>query len=87
MSRDDRREHRELVDLCTVNDPVEAQVLEGLLADREIPCEIVTWHSTPLDGIFETQKGHAMVKVFIDHLERAQEVLADFREQAEESGD
>ena len=84
MTREGSNENRELVDLCTVNDPVEAQVLEGLLADREIPCEILTWHSTPYDGIFESQKGHAKVKVFIDHLERAQQVLADLREQTDE---
>ena len=87
MSQDERHEHRELVDLCTVNDPVEAQVLEGLLADREIPCEVVSWHSTPYDGIFESQKGHARMKVFADDLEKAREVLADFREQADDRGE
>jgi hypothetical protein len=69
----------ELVRLCTVENPVEAQVLEGLLADAEIATQLLTWHSTPYDGIFERQRGHAEIMVRAEDLEAAREVLADFR--------
>jgi hypothetical protein len=68
----------ELVALCTVETPIEAQVLEGLLGDQGIPNQLVTWHSTPYDGLFESQRGHAELRVYRRDLERAREVLADF---------
>ena len=68
----------ELVALCTVESPIDAQVLEGLLGDQNIPNQLVTWHSTPYDGIFESQRGHAEIRVYRRDLERAREVLADF---------
>ena len=84
MDDQERERERELVDLCTVENAVELQVLEGLLADREIPCEIMTWHSTPYNGIFENSKGHATVKVYAEEIDRAMQVLADFRSQAKD---
>lgn len=68
----------ELVALCTVETPIAAQVLEGLLADRGIPSQVFTWHSTPLNGIFEPQRGHAELRVYRRDLAAAREVLADF---------
>lgn len=79
MTEQEREAGRDLVDLCTVENAVELQVLEGLLADRRIPCELMTWHSTPYDGIFEATRGHATVKVYAEDLERAKLVLADFK--------
>ena len=78
-----RRDDLELVKLCTVENPVEAQVLEGLLADAGIPSQLITWHSTPYDGIFESQHGHAEMRVRAVDLDAAQEVLEDFRASAE----
>ena len=81
MKDQDREKSRELADLCTVENAVELQVLEGLLSDQGIPCEVMTWNSTVLDGIFEATRGHASVKVYAEDLERAREVLADFKSQ------
>ena len=83
MNDREREKSRRLVDLCTVENAVELQVLEGLLADQEIPCELMTWHSSPLDGIFEASRGHATVKVYAADLERAKLVLADFKSQSD----
>ncbi len=79
MNKDTSEGDLELVALCTVETPIEAQVLEGLLADRGIANQLVTWHSTPYDGIFESQRGHAELRVYRRDLEQAREVLADFR--------
>jgi hypothetical protein len=76
---------RELITLCTVENPIEASVLESLLTDQEIPAVIETWESKALDGIFVQQKGYARLKVFRDDHERAQEVLADFQAAAKAS--
>jgi hypothetical protein len=83
MEHDPAAGELELVALCTVESPIEAQVLEGLLGDRGIPNQLVTWHSTPYDGIFESQRGHAEIRVYCRDLERAREVLADFRSGAD----
>lgn len=76
----------ELLPLCTVETAIAAQVLEGLLEDQGIPSQLITWHSTPLDGIFESQKGYAEIRVYRRDLARAREVLADF-ERAEAATD
>lgn len=76
----------ELVKLGTVETAIAAQVIEGLLTDQEIPSQLVTWHSTALDGIFESQKGYAEIRVHRRDLARAREVLADF-ERAEAAMD
>ena len=86
MTQQSGPDPRKLVDLCTVDNAVEAQVLEGLLADRGIGSALMTWHSTPYDGIFENQKGHAVVRVYNEDLAAAEEVLADVREQAGSGG-
>lgn len=86
MSPDSAADALELVKLCTVETAIAAQVLEGLLEDQGIPSQLVTWHSTPLDGIFERQKGHAEIRVYRRDLVRAREVLADF-EHAEAATD
>ena len=79
MENDPAEADLELVALCTVETPIEAQVLDGLLGDQGIPNQVVTWHSTPYDGIFESQRGHAELRVYRRDLERAREVLADFQ--------
>jgi hypothetical protein len=85
MHDEDEADQLELVALCTVGSPIEAQVLEGLLGDQEIPSQLVTWHSTPYDGIFESQRGHAELRVYRRDLERARDVLADFRSSSEDA--
>ncbi len=84
MSDQEREMGSKLVDLCNVGNAVELQVLEGLLADRQIPCELRIWQSSVLDGIFERTRGHATVKVYIEDLGRAKQVLADFQSQSED---
>ncbi len=79
----EEREDRELVTLCTVENSVEATVLQGLLDDRDIPAVLETWESKAYNGIFVQQKGHARMKVFAEDLESAREVLADFRTAAD----
>jgi hypothetical protein len=73
-------DRRDTAKLASVSNPVEAQVLESLLADEGIPCEVRTWHSHAYDGIFEPQRGYAELRVFKDDLERARVVLADFQQ-------
>ena len=79
----EERQERKLVNLCTVENSIEASVLEGLLDDCDIPAVLETWESKAYDGIFVAQKGHARMKVFEEDLERAREVLADFRSAAD----
>ncbi len=84
MNGQEREMESKLVDLCNVDNAVELQVLEGLLADRQIPCELRLWQSSVLDGLFEVARGHATVKVYAEDLERAKQVLTDFKSQSED---
>jgi hypothetical protein len=81
MDADEHGEYdeRELVKLVTVEDPVAASALIALLEDQGIRSLLEPWHSTALNGIFVSQKGHAVIKVFREDLAAARAVLEDFR--------
>jgi hypothetical protein len=72
-------DRRKLVELVTLENPIEATALTALLQDRGIASNIDSWHSSPFDGLFEAQKGHAKLLVFEEDLERARQVLEDFK--------
>ena len=89
MSDQDRpspgEDKRKLVELTILENPVEGSALTALLQERGIASTIDSWHSTPFDGIFETQKGFAKLLVFEENLREAQEILEDCQRSLAES--
>ncbi len=71
---------RKLVKLTSVDDAIQAQVLEGLLKDQGIDCVLDIFDSAAYSKVFTIQKGHARIMVFKEDLDGAREVLRDFRE-------
>ena len=68
---------RNMVKLHILDNQIEAQVLEGLLAERGIRYALDLFSSHAYSEVFSNQKGYARVMVFKDDLEQAKLALAD----------
>lgn len=47
----------QFVKIASLENLIEAQVLEDVLKEREIPFRIRSFHDTAYDGLFQLQKG------------------------------
>jgi len=45
------------VKVSVLDNEIEAQLLDSILDEREIPHLMVSYHDTAYDGLFQTQKG------------------------------
>ncbi len=57
----------------------EAQLLESILLERNIPHRLRSYHDTAFDGLFQTQKGWGCISGPEEHLEEIKEVISDLR--------
>lgn len=59
----------------------EAQLLESILQEREIPHRLRSFYDTAYDGLFQLQKGWGEIYAPASHSEDVAGVLADIRSQ------
>ena len=45
------------VKVTVLDNEIEAQLLDSILEERDIPHLMVSYHDTAYDGLFQTQKG------------------------------
>lgn len=57
----------------------EAQVLDSILNERQIPHLMRSFYDTAFDGLFQTQKGWGYVSAPWEYHEEIKEVLRDLR--------
>jgi hypothetical protein len=55
LAMDERSER--FVKIATLENLMEAQILEDVLGERNIPFRIRSFHDTAYDGLFQLQKG------------------------------
>jgi hypothetical protein len=65
--------------IAIIGNLVEAQVIEFILTEREIPFRIRSFHDTAYDGLFQFQKGWGEIYAPTDHSEEILEILEDVR--------
>jgi hypothetical protein len=70
--------------VATLENEVEARVLEGLLEDRGIPHAIVSFHDSVYDGIYQLQKGWGYVMAPAENRGEVLSILAAMRDAPEE---
>jgi len=63
----------------TLENEFEAQLLESILLERNIPHRLRSYHDTAFDGLFQTQKGWGYISAPEEHLEEIKEVISDLR--------
>lgn len=64
---------------ATLENYFEAQLLESILVEREIPHRMRSYHDTAFDGLFQTQKGWGYVSCPKDHVAEIREIIEEIR--------
>jgi len=73
--------------VAILENQVEAQLLDTILAERDIPHMIRSYYDSAYDGIFQMQKGWGAVIARDTDKEEILEVLNDIRTQSAEAVD
>jgi hypothetical protein len=66
----------------TLDNEIEAGLMESILKERGIPHRMRSYHDTAYDGLFQTQKGWGIIDAPESHLEEIKEILSDVRKEA-----
>jgi len=71
--------------IATLENGFEAQVLDSILAERDIPHLMRSYHDTAYDGLYQTLKGWGHVSAPPYYREEIMEILSDLRKEANRS--
>ncbi len=65
--------------IATLDNMIEAQVMEDILRDQDIPFRIQSFHDTAYDGIFQLQKGWGVIYAPAEYGKEIIEILESVR--------
>jgi hypothetical protein len=71
------------VKVSVLDNEIEAQLLDSILEEREIPHLMVSYHDTAYDGLFQTQKGWGHVSAPTSFKQEILEILNAVRRDAQ----
>ena len=69
-----------LIKIATLYNIIEAQVIESVLDEREIPYRIRSFHDTAYDGLFQFQKGWGEIYAPAELKEEILEIIQSARQ-------
>ncbi len=70
------------IKVVTLDNEIEAGLLESILSERGIPHRMRSYHDTAYDGLFQTQKGWGCINAPESYREEIKEILSDVRKEA-----
>ena len=70
------------IKVVTLDNEIEAGLLESILSERGIPHRMRSYHDTAYDGLFQTQKGWGCINAPESYEEEIKEILSDVRNEA-----
>ena len=70
------------VKVAVLDNEIEAQLLDSILEERDIPHLMVSYHDTAYDGLFQTQKGWGHVSAPTPFKQEILEILNEVRRDA-----
>jgi len=71
------------VKVSVLDNEIEAQLLDSILDEREIPHLMVSYHDTAYDGLFQTQKGWGHVSSPSSFKQEILDILGEVRRDAQ----
>jgi hypothetical protein len=71
------------VKVIVLDNEIEAQLLDSILSERDIPHLMVSYHDTAYDGLFQTQKGWGYVSSPALFKQEILEILDEVRRNAQ----
>jgi len=72
----------EYVKVATLENEIEARLLDSVLNERNVPHRITSYYDTAYDGLYQTQKGWGHISAPSVYLEEIREVIASVRKGA-----
>jgi hypothetical protein len=70
------------IKVIVLDNEIEAQLLDSILVEREIPHLMVSYHDTAYDGLFQTQKGWGHVSAPALFKQEILEIIDEVRRDA-----
>jgi len=67
------------ITVAVIENVIEAQLLESILSERNIPHRIRSHHDTAYDGLFQTQKGWGEIKAPIRYQTEIKTIIDQVR--------
>jgi len=78
---------KDFVKIITIDNEIEALLVDSILNEREIPHEMRSYHDAAYDGLFQTQKGWGHVSAPDRYASEIEEIVFDVRRKAWEDKD
>lgn len=69
--------------IATLENEIEARLLQSILQERRIPHRLQSYHDTAYNGLYQAQKGWGCVQAPAEFGSLIQEILGDLRHTAE----
>jgi hypothetical protein len=69
--------------IATLENEIEARLLESILTERNIPHFLRSYHDTAFDGLYQVQKGWGYVGAPESYEEEIMEIISDLRKDAD----
>jgi hypothetical protein len=70
---------KKFIDIAILDNIIEAQVIESILSEQNIPHLIHSFHDTAYDGLFQVQMGWGKLCAPLSNKEEILEILNDVR--------
>ncbi|KPK46356.1 MAG: hypothetical protein AMK74_00545 [Nitrospira bacterium SM23_35] len=68
--------------VATLENEIEARLLDSVLDERNIPHLIISYYDTAYDGLYQTQKGWGYISAPGAYLEKIREIISCLRKDA-----
>jgi hypothetical protein len=69
----------QLVKVSPINSLFEAQLVDSILTEREIPHRLRSFHDTAYDGLFQVQKGWGEMYAPAEYKKEIKNIIDDIR--------
>jgi len=65
--------------IATLENEIEARLLDSILNERNVPHLIMSYYDTAYDGLYQTQKGWGYISAPGAYLEEIREIISHVR--------
>ena len=84
MSNDIEPDSKSFVKIAVIENTIEAQLVESILNEQNIPHRIRSHHDTAYDGLFQTQKGWGEIEAPLSFKNEITDIINGIRSTSQE---
>ena len=86
MDKDSNRNTEPFIKITVLENAIEAQLIDSILTDQNIPHRIRSHHDTAYDGLFQTQKGWGEIQAPKSYQSEIMDIIDRVRKNNNECG-